>query len=179
MELRIPKLRKGSFFPAILEPRRRIDQALYPVVIEAYGTVSLPGSVDELVEARGPRLGISKSEVSWICAGLDGIVGAFRTRTPGTHRVPLRRPRRPYLNVRNATGQVMSRHTAWVSTTRYVRDEPCSTCGQPVVVIETHSDARDSRAYQRPPGVSEQHADYRSGPGHHDAVDDQCTRVDR
>ena len=94
VELRIPKLRKGSFFPSILEPRRRIDQALYAVVMEAYVHGVSTRGVDDLVEAMGVDAGISKSEVSRICAGLDEIVGAFRTRTLGPHRVPLRLPRR-------------------------------------------------------------------------------------
>src|SRR6478752_818553 len=80
IELRIPKLRKGSFFPSILEPRRRIDQALYAVVMEAYVNGVSTRSVDDLVAALGVESGISKSEVSRICAGLDEIVGAFRTR---------------------------------------------------------------------------------------------------
>ena len=78
--LRIPKLRKGSFFPSILEPRRRIDQALYAVVMEAYVNGVSTRSVDDLVGALGADSGIKKSEVSRICAGLDDTVGAFRTR---------------------------------------------------------------------------------------------------
>src|SRR6187431_2446977 len=81
VDLRIPKLRKGSFFPVILEPRRRIDQALYAVVMEAYVHGVSTRSVDDLVEALGAGTGISKSEVSRICAGLDEQVGAFRTRS--------------------------------------------------------------------------------------------------
>jgi putative transposase len=80
VELRIPKLRKGSFFPAILEPRRRIDQALYAVVMEAYVNGVSTRSVDDLVAALGVESGISKSEVSRICAGLDEQVEAFRDR---------------------------------------------------------------------------------------------------
>src|SRR4051795_8803261 len=80
VELRIPKLRKGSFFPAILEPRRRIDQALYAVVMEAYVNGVSTRSVDDLVQALGVESGISKSEVSRICAGLDEQVEAFRNR---------------------------------------------------------------------------------------------------
>ena len=57
IELRIPKLRKGSFFPSILEPRRRIDQALYAVVMEAYVDGVSTRSVDDLVAALGCRLG--------------------------------------------------------------------------------------------------------------------------
>ena len=80
IELRIPKLRKGSFLPSILEPRRRIDQALYAVVMEAYVNGVSTRSIDDLVAALGVDSGISKSEVSGICAGLDEVVGAFRTR---------------------------------------------------------------------------------------------------
>jgi putative transposase len=80
VRLRIPKLRKGSFFPAILEPRRRIDQALYAVVMEAYVNGVSTRAVDDLVAALGIESGISKSEVSRICAGLDEQVEAFRSR---------------------------------------------------------------------------------------------------
>jgi putative transposase len=80
VELRIPKLRRGSFFPAILEPRRRIDQALYAVVMEAYVNGVSTRAVDDLVAALGIESGISKSEVSRICAGLDEQVEAFRSR---------------------------------------------------------------------------------------------------
>ena len=64
LELAIPKLRKGSFFPEMLEPRRRIDQALYAVVMEAYVEGVSTRGVDDLVEAMGVDSGISKSEVS-------------------------------------------------------------------------------------------------------------------
>jgi putative transposase len=64
LELAIPKLRKGSFFPSILEPRRRIDQALYAVVMEAYVHGVSTRAVDELVGALGAASGISRSEVS-------------------------------------------------------------------------------------------------------------------
>ncbi len=80
IELAIPKLRKGSFLPSILEPRRRIDQALYAVVMEAYVHGVSTRAVDELVGALGAASGISRSEVSRICAGLDEVVGAFRDR---------------------------------------------------------------------------------------------------
>ena len=65
--LRIPKLRSGSFFPSVLERRRRIDQALYAVVIEAYVHGVSTRKVDDLVAALGVDAGISKSEVSRIC----------------------------------------------------------------------------------------------------------------
>ena len=108
VELRIPKLRKGSFFPAILEPRRRIDRALYAVVMEAYVHGISTRAVDDLVEAMGVETGISKSEVSRICAGLDETVGAFRTRTLGHIEFPYVYLDATYLHVRNSTGQVVS-----------------------------------------------------------------------
>jgi putative transposase len=80
VELRIPKLRKGSFFPAVLERRRRIDRALFAVVIEAYVHGVSTRKVDDLVAALGLESGISKSEVSRICAELDTTLEAFRTR---------------------------------------------------------------------------------------------------
>jgi putative transposase len=113
VELRIPKLRKGSFFPVILEPRRRIDQALYAVVMEAYVHGVSTRSVDDLVEALGAGTGISKSEVSRICSGLDEVVGAFRTRALDHVAFPYVYLDATYLNVRVAAaggqpGQVTS-----------------------------------------------------------------------
>jgi len=108
IELRIPKLRKGSFFPVILEPRRRIDQALYAVVMEAYVQGVSTRSVDDLVEAMGVDSGISKSEVSRICAGLDEVVGAFRTRRLDHVEFPYVYLDATYLHVRNQTSQVVS-----------------------------------------------------------------------
>jgi transposase-like protein len=108
IELRIPKLRKGSFFPAILEPRRRIDQALYAVVIEAYVNGVSTRSVDDLVAALGVDSGISKSEVSRICTGLDEIVGAFRTRRLDHIEFPYVYLDATYLHVRNSASQVCS-----------------------------------------------------------------------
>ena len=81
LELRIPKLRSGSFFPSLLERRRRIDQALFAVVMEAYVTGTSTRKVDDLVVAMGADTGISKSEVSRICADLDTEVAAFRDRS--------------------------------------------------------------------------------------------------
>lgn len=80
LNLKIPKLRAGSFFPALLERRRRVDQALYAVVMEAYLHGVSTRKVDDLVKALGADTGISKSEVSRICEDLDHEVGAFRDR---------------------------------------------------------------------------------------------------
>lgn len=68
LDLRIPKLREGSFFPSLLERRRRVDQALFGVVMEAYVHGVSTREVDDLVQALGADSGISKSEVSRICA---------------------------------------------------------------------------------------------------------------
>ena len=81
LELRIPKLRTGSFFPSLLERRRRIDQALFAVVMEAYLHGVSTRKVDDLVKALGADSGISKSEVSRICKDLDAEVAAFRDRS--------------------------------------------------------------------------------------------------
>lgn len=117
LELAIPKLRKGSFFPSILEPRRRIDQALYAVVMEAYVSGVSTRSVDALVESMGNTAGISKSEVSRICAGLDERVSAFRNRTLGHTEFPYVYLDAVYIHVRDdALGQVASR--AVVAATR-------------------------------------------------------------
>ena len=80
VELHIPKLREGSFLPILLEPRRRIDRALWAVVMEAYVHGVSTRKVDDLVRALGIDAGISKSEVSRICAELDVVVSAFRER---------------------------------------------------------------------------------------------------
>jgi transposase-like protein len=88
VELRIPKLRRGSFFPSILERRRRIDRALFAVVMEAYVHGVSTRKVDDLVAALGAASGISKSEVSRICGGLDAEMEAFRTRSLGPAGFP-------------------------------------------------------------------------------------------
>jgi len=75
----IPKVRSGSFFLALLAPRRRIDVALHAVVMQAYVEGVSTRRVDDLVVAMGGT-GISKSEVSRICAELDTEVAAWRSR---------------------------------------------------------------------------------------------------
>jgi putative transposase len=88
LELRIPKLRTSSFFPSLLERRRRVDQALFAVVTEAYLHGVSTRKVDELVKALGADTGISKSEVSRICADLDAEVGTFRDRSLSEQHFP-------------------------------------------------------------------------------------------
>ena len=79
VELRIPKLRHGSYFPGFLEPRRMAEKALTAVIQEAYVQGISTRSVDDLVKAMGME-GISKSQVSRLCGEIDERVQAFLTR---------------------------------------------------------------------------------------------------
>jgi putative transposase len=79
VELRIPKLRKGSYFPFFLEPRRLAEKALTAVIQEAYVQGISTRSVDDLVKAMGMG-GISKSQVSRLCEEIDEKVTAFLAR---------------------------------------------------------------------------------------------------
>ena len=79
IELAIPKLRKGSYFPAFLEPRRTAEKALTAVIQEAYVHGVSTRSVDDLVKAMGGS-GVSKSQVSRLCAEIDERVNAFLSR---------------------------------------------------------------------------------------------------
>lgn len=80
VEVAIPKLRTGSFFPSLLQPRRRIDRALHAVVCEAFVHGVSTRKVDDLVAALGVDSGISKSEVSRICGELDEEVDTWLAR---------------------------------------------------------------------------------------------------
>ena len=79
VELRIPKLRKGSYFPSFLEPRRMAEKALTAVIQEAYVQGVSTRSVDDLVKAMGGT-GVSKSQVSRLCEEIDDRVKAFLDR---------------------------------------------------------------------------------------------------
>src|SRR5688572_18908461 len=79
VDLAVPRVRDGSFFPALLEPRRRAERALTAVVQEAYVHGVSTRRVDDLVKALG-MTGISKSQVSRLCQELDAEVQRFRTR---------------------------------------------------------------------------------------------------
>jgi len=79
VELKIPKLRRGSYFPEFLQPRRTAEKALAAVIQETYVQGISTRSVDELVKALGMS-GVSKSEVSRLCAELDERVHAFLER---------------------------------------------------------------------------------------------------
>ena len=98
MSLSIPRVRDGSYFPSLLEPRRRAERALLAVVSEAYVLGVSTRRVEDLVEALGIA-SMSTSEVSRICAALDAEVEAFRqrsladeTRLPGYVRAWPRSP---------------------------------------------------------------------------------------
>src|SRR5512147_2124510 len=79
VELKIPKLRQGSYFPDFLEPRRTAEKALTAVIQEAYVHGVSTRSVDDLVKALGMS-GVSKSQVSRLCEEIDGKVKAFLDR---------------------------------------------------------------------------------------------------
>lgn len=79
VDLKIPKLRQGSYFPEFLEPRRTAEKALTAVIQEAYVHGISTRSVDDLVKALGMS-GVSKSQVSRLCGELDERVGAFLNR---------------------------------------------------------------------------------------------------
>jgi transposase-like protein len=103
------QLRQGSYFPAwLLEPRRRIDRALLAVVMEAYVHGTSTRKVDDLVKALGVEAGISKSEVSRICAELDGEVAGFRSRSLAHTAFPYLFLDATYLKAR-VDGRVVSR----------------------------------------------------------------------
>src|SRR6202162_6070817 len=79
VELRIPKLRKGSYFPSFLEPRRVAEKALTAVIQEAYVHGVSTRSVDDLIKAMGGT-GVSKSQVSRLCEEIDERVNVFLDR---------------------------------------------------------------------------------------------------
>ncbi len=123
LELAIPKLRSWRFFPVLLERRRRIDQALYAVVMEACVHGVSARSVDDLVKAIGADRGISKSEVSRICADLDDQLAAFRSR-------PLDHVRFPYVYLDAAYCKARVNHQIASATARPKCSGPssCVTC---------------------------------------------------
>jgi putative transposase len=104
----IPKLRKGSFFPELLEPRRRIDKALWAVIMTAYITGTSTRKVDDLVKALGCDTGISKSSVSRICKNIDADVAVLRNRDLGHQAFVYLWLDATYVHVREG-GQVVSK----------------------------------------------------------------------
>ena len=103
--LRIPKLRKSSYFPAFLEPRRMAEKALTAVIQEAYVHGVSTRSVDDLVKAMG-MTGISKSQVSRLCTEIDDQIAAFLNR-PLEGDWPYLWLDATYVKVR-ATGRIVS-----------------------------------------------------------------------
>jgi putative transposase len=106
VELRIPKLRKGSYFPFFLEPRRPMEQALTAVIQEAYIQGVSTRSVDDLVKAMGMS-GISKSQVSRLCEQIDERVKVFLER-PIEGDWPYLWIDATYVKVRQAAGRTIS-----------------------------------------------------------------------
>ena len=94
MELHIPKLREGSYFPSLLEPRRRSEKALLAVIQQAYVEGVSTRRVDDLIKALGCD-GISSSQVSRICVQLDEVVESFLGRPLDGGPLPLRLAGRP------------------------------------------------------------------------------------
>jgi putative transposase len=91
--LDVPRVRDGGYLPSLLEPRRRAERALLAVIEEAYVSGVSTRRADDLVRALGIT-GMSKSEVSRICAGLDAEVAAFRSQPDGRGRdLPAPQPR--------------------------------------------------------------------------------------
>ena len=107
VSVRIPKMRTGSFFPSLLEPRRRVDVALHAVILEAYVHGVSTRKVDDLVAALGVDTGISKSEVCRVCAALDEQAAAWRSRPLGHVPLPYVYLDATYCKVR-LNGQVVS-----------------------------------------------------------------------
>ncbi len=106
LELSIPRVRDGSYFPSLLEPRRRAERALLAVVQEAYVLGVSTRRVEDLVDALGIA-SLSRSEVSRICAALDTEVEAFRGRSLADERYPYLWLDATYVKVREA-GRVVS-----------------------------------------------------------------------
>jgi transposase-like protein len=100
VELAIPKLREGSFFPVLLEPRRRVDQALWAVIAQAWVEGTSTRKVNQLVKALGCDTGISKSTVSRICQQIDEAVQVFLTRSLSDTWYPYLWLDATYVNVR-------------------------------------------------------------------------------
>jgi len=106
IDLAVPRVRDGSYLPSLLDPRRRTERALLAVVQEAYVAGISTRRVDDLVRALGIE-GISKSEVSRMCAALDAEVAAFRSRPLDDVAYPYVWLDATYLKVREA-GRVVS-----------------------------------------------------------------------
>ncbi|MAT19428.1 MAG: IS256 family transposase [Leifsonia sp.] len=107
VDLAIPKLREGSFFPSLLSPRRRVDKALYAVICQAWIDGVSTRKVDQLVRALGNDTGISRSTVSKICSEIDETVHEFLHRRIDDTWFPYLFLDATYLDVR-VRGRVVS-----------------------------------------------------------------------
>lgn len=108
VQLRIPKLRSGSYLPSFLEPRKRWERAFVNVVCEAYVHGVSTRKVEELVESMGAK-GMSKSQVSRMAKALDEQVEAFRTRPLGGLSVPYLWLDALYQKVRDHRGRTVTK----------------------------------------------------------------------
>jgi putative transposase len=106
LDLAIPRVRDGSYYPSLLEPRRRAERALLAVIQEAYVLGVSTRRVEDLVEALGIA-SLSRSEVSRVCAALDAEVEAFRNRSLSGEKYPYLWLDATYLKVRES-GRVVS-----------------------------------------------------------------------
>jgi transposase-like protein len=140
VELRIPKLRKGSYFPGFLEPRRMAEKALTAVIQEAYVQGISTRSVDDLVQAMGMS-GISKSQVSRLCGEIDDKVQTFLNRplegdwpyvwldaTYVKVRQLAASSRSPSSSRSASTAMAGARSSAWTSAPRRPRPSGPSSC---------------------------------------------------
>src|SRR4051794_29186377 len=169
IELAIPKLRKGSYFPAFLEPRRTAEKALTAVIQEAYVHGVSTRSVDDLVKAMGGT-GISKSQVSRLCADIDERVRAFLGRpiegagpASGSTR-PTSSPARagappvsPSSSPSASTPTAAARSWASPPAPRKPRSSgPSSFARLPIAAcaVSSSSSPTTTRACGRPPGAS-------------------------
>ena len=154
--LAVPRVRDGSYLPSLLDPRRRTERALLAVVQEAYVLGVSTRRVDDLVRALGIE-GISRSEVSRICAGLDAEVAAFRSRPLGETAFPYLWLDATYLKVREggrvvsmaalvATGVAMTGERAGARP----RAQPRQRRGQCLAGV--HPGSRGARPAGRPAG---------------------------
>lgn len=114
VNLAIPKLRKGSFFPSLLNPRRRVDKALYAVICQAWIEGVSTRKVDDLVRALGNESGISRSTVSRICADIDEGVAEFLARRLDHTWFPYLFVDATYVDVRHH-GRVVSQAVAVIT----------------------------------------------------------------
>src|SRR5512147_326803 len=141
VELRIPRLRKGSYLPCFLEPRRMAEKALTAVIQEAYVQGISTRAVDDLVKAMG-MTGISKSQVSRLCEEIDGKVKAFLDR-PLEGDWPYLWIDATYVKARRQDGRVVSvpaslrspstrtagaRFWGWISARRRPRPSGRASC---------------------------------------------------